>query len=69
MGQSIRSMTILFDKDVTEEYIDYIEKTAICYKNVQRVERDVAGNFSEWAIESRLNDAWISKLRKVMYGD
>ncbi len=67
MSNKIRSITILFDVDVTEEYIDYIEKTALCYKHVSKVERDLSGDFSEWAIENRINDSWKEKLKDLIY--
>ena len=67
MSNSVRSITILFDKDVTEEYIDFLERTALCYKYVQKVERDVSGNYTEWAIENRINDEWKQKLKDLIY--
>lgn len=67
MSNKVRSITILFDEDVTEEYIDYIEKTALCYKHVQKVERDLSGNIAEWAIEGRIDDRWKQKLKDLIY--
>lgn len=67
MSNSVRSITILFDKDVTEEYIDFLERTALCYKHVQKVERDISGNYTEWAIENRIDDEWKQKLKDLIY--
>ena len=67
MSNYVRSITILFDKDVTEEYIDYLERTALCYKYVQKVERDMTGNISEWTIRNRINDDWKQKLKDLIY--
>jgi len=67
MSNKIRSITLLFDEDVNEEYIDYIEKTALCYKSVVKVERDIGGVISEWAIRNRIDDEWREKLKKLIY--
>lgn len=67
MSNKIRSITLLFDENVNEEYIDYIEKTALCYKHVTKVGKDIVGNISEWAIESRINDEWKQKLNDLIY--
>jgi len=67
MSNRIRSITLLFEEDVTEEYINYIEKTALCYKSVSKVERDIGGAISEWAIRSRIDDEWREKLKKIIY--
>lgn len=67
MSNKIRSITLLFDEDVSEECIDYIEETALCYKSVVKIERDIAGSISEWAIENRINDSWKDKLKELIY--
>ncbi len=64
MGQRVRSVTILFEKDVSEEYIDMIEKTALCYKGVLDVKRDIEDG-SGWAIENRIEHEIRAKLFDV----
>jgi hypothetical protein len=65
MSNKVRSITIVFDQDVTEEYIDFIEKTALCYKHVLKVDRDVADP-ETWASEIRIKGEVRDKLYKVI---
>ena len=67
MSNAVRSITILFKENVSEEYIDMIEKSALCYQGVLSVERDVPLGISEWAIERRIDDKWRQKLKDLLY--
>lgn len=66
MSTKVRSITILFDKDVTEEYIDMIKQSAICYKHVLTVEQDVE-SIADWAIETRIKSEMHKKLFDIVH--
>ena len=67
MSNKIRSITILFEDDVDESYIDLIEKTALCYKGVMKVEKDIP-NVTDWSIKNRMESELHKKLFNVIYG-
>ena len=66
MGIKIRSITILFEEDVEESYIDLIEKTALCYKGVMKVDREVH-SVTDWSIRSRIESELHKKLFDIIY--
>ena len=66
MSNKIRSISILFEEDVEESYIDLIEKTALCYKGVMKVEREVY-SVSDWSIKNRIESELHRKLFDVIY--
>ena len=66
MSNKIKSITILFEEDVEESYIDLIEKTALCYKGVMKVEREVS-DVTNWAIETRIKSELHRKLFDAIY--
>lgn len=62
----VRGITVLFEKNVSEEYVDMIEKMLILTKHVSKVERDV-DNPSTWITESKIRAELHEKLFKVLY--
>lgn len=62
----VRGITVLFEENVSEEYVDMIEKILILTKHVRRVERDV-DNPSKWITESKIRNEIHEKLFKVLY--
>lgn len=41
MSNKIKALTIIFEESVSEEYIDMIQTSALCYKGVSKVERHI----------------------------
>lgn len=64
----IRGITVLFEENVSEEYVDMIEKMLILTKRVSKVERDVESP-STWITESKVRSEIREKLFKVLYED
>lgn len=63
---NIRGITVLFEKNVSEEYIDMIEQMLILTKHVSKVKRDV-DNPEKWISESKIRSEIHEKLFKVIY--